>query len=79
MTYIYTCPKCNTDDEINQSITDDLPTNKKCPKCEEKMFHNIGKEARSSTIIIPEHMTATEVNKPQYTYDKSPSRKKHFF
>lgn len=79
MTYIYTCKKCKKDEEIQQSMADDLPTDKKCSKCGEEMFHNIGKDARSSSIIIPEHMTATEVDKPQIKYDKSPSRRKHYF
>ncbi len=79
MTYIYTCPACKTNDEVEQPMADDLPTDKKCPSCGELMFHNIGEEVRSSTIIIPEHMTATETNRAQYTYDKSPSKRKHFW
>jgi len=79
MTYIYTCPKCKTNEEINQPMADDLPTDKKCSKCDQLMFHNIAEEVRSSTIIIPEHMTAAETNRPQITYNKSPSRRKHFF
>lgn len=79
MTYIYTCSKCNKDDEIEQPMGDDLPTDKVCQKCGAPMFHNIGAEVRSSTIIIPEHMTAYEVDKPQYKYDKSPSRKRHYW
>jgi len=79
MTYIYTCSKCKTDEEIDQPMGDDLPTDKKCSKCGEPMFHNIAEEVRSSMIIIPNHMTAAEVDKPQYKYDKSPSRRKHFW
>lgn len=79
MIYIYTCKKCKKDEEIEQPMADDLPTDKKCSSCEGEMFHNIGKKVRSSSIIIPEHMTAAEVDKPQYKYDKSPSRRKHYF
>lgn len=79
MTYIFTCPKCHINETINQPMKDDLPTNKKCPKCGSIMFHNIGEELRSVAIIIPEYMTAEETNKPQIKFDKSPSRKKHYF
>jgi len=79
MTYIYTCPKCKLNEEISQSIEDDLPIDKKCKKCGSIMFHNIREEAKSSAIIIPDYMTAEESDKPQIKFDKSPSRRRHYF
>lgn len=78
-TYMYKCRECGAGDSIDQPMTEDTPATIKCPACGKDMKRDILGEQRTTSIIIPDHMTATEVNRPQYKYDKSPSRKKHYF
>lgn len=76
---MYVCKECKNKDTLVQSMQDDLPEEFICNECGKPMKRDILGENKTTSIHIPDHMTATEVNKPQYTYDKSPSQKKHFW
>lgn len=78
-TYMFICDNCGSGDSINQSMMEETPKTIKCEKCGSDMRRDIGGENKTTSIIIPDHMTATEMNRPQYKYDKSPSKRKHFW
>ena len=75
--YDFKC-ECGETDTIIQSMSDPFP-DMICKECGEEMKQDFSGKMGSTSVIIPNHMQAAELNKPEIKFDKSPSRKKHFF
>jgi len=52
----------------------------KCKSCSKMMKLNVRENVKSQNTIIPEHMSAAgSAGDNQIKYDKSPSKKKHYW
>ena len=77
--YDYVCDECeNTDSKVFSM--DKYKKKIKCKKCGRMMRIDIKGIIKSQNTIIPEHMSATgSAGDNQIKYDKSPSKKKHYW
>ena len=78
--YSFKCveDKCKGRDTIQCSMAEISDLKPKCPKCKKIMVRDFNSDNLST--VIPEHMRATgTAGDNKLRFDKSPSKKKHFY
>lgn len=78
MIYLFICPQCKDSKEIEKPMLDPMPK-VFCTKCEIEMKRDYKSEQKDKATIIPDEHKSINSSKVEFKYDKSPSKRKHFW